>query len=623
MKKHVLFTIFFIATYTAMSQSDSIRNILKEVVVLADKRIQKYSTGYKIRSLNDSILLKNTESFTTLLRFNSPIYFKESGSGGASTASFRGTSASNTAVIWNGININSINNGQTGFNSFAVSLFDEIAIRSGGGSIEYGSGAIGGTIHLSDELIYRSKKTIQNQFVASVGSFSTSNNLYKFRLYSKNISLKIGLSYNTSENDYKLLGSSYRNFNGAYHNSSINIGLGYKITPFSQLKLYSTNDIGERLFSGELPNPTAANDKYKDLNQRNLLVYTHEREKLSHEVKFGFLTQQYQYFDDKDSKKFNFGKTKRYISNYSLTYKIPRLHATITSYSEYELIYGKTDVISEKNRRQFSQSVLYKQQLNNALFFDAKIRKDFNTDYSVPLSFALGIKTKKMNNFFLRANGSKNYSVPTYNDLYWPGQGNINLIPETALQGEFGIAFKNNNIKVDVAVFYIDAKNKIVWTPNGDPKRAGIWTPINLTNTRNQGIEFTADFIKKSGHHFIKANINYVYTEAKNKRTEKYLIFVPKHLLNSGLAYTYKKYSFFYQQLFTGKTFTTESNSKDFIIPNFFVANLGGDYKIIKNKAHQVSIGFKVNNIFNEKYLTQTRRPMPNRNFNLNINYKF
>ena len=623
MKRQLLFLLVCMVANTIRSQNDSTRTMLKEVIVVADKRIQENATGYKIRTLNDSIILRNTASFTTLLRFNSPIYFKEYGAGGTSTASFRGTSASNTAVIWNGININSINNGQTGFNSLTVSLFDQIDIRSGGGSIEYGSGAIGGTIHLSDALIYRPKKTIENQFVASAGSFNTYNSLYKFRLSSEKISLKIGLSYNESENDYKLLGTAFRNTNGAYYNYNINVGLGYKLSAFSQLKLYSTNYMAERLFSGELPNPRAANDKYKDIHHRNLLVYAYEKGKFRQEIKLGYLTKEYRYFSDKDSEVYNFGSTKRYIGNYAVTYQLPKLHSFVTAYTEYESIFGKTDEISEKNRRQFSHSLVYHQNLYNAISFDLKVRKDLNSDYKVPVSFALGVKSKKFHNIFFRANGSKNYRVPTYNDLYWPGQGNLNLIPETAVQGEFGVVYKNNALNIDVAVFYIDAKNKIVWTPNGNPERPGIWTPINITSTKNKGVELAADYTEVIGQHVITANMNYVYTEAKNTLTDTFLIFVPKHLFNSGLAYNYKQYGLFYQQLFTGETFTTESNSKDFIMDSFFVANIGGDYKIIQNKKQEVSIGFLVNNIFNTYYVTQPRRPMPNRNFNLNINYKF
>jgi len=109
------------------SQKDTI--VTLKVVNLQTIKLYKHSKGFKVLDLTDSIIEKNATSFTSLLRFNTPIYIKEYGAGGTSSASFRGTSASNTAVIWNGININSINNGQTEFNSLNISLFDNEIIN--------------------------------------------------------------------------------------------------------------------------------------------------------------------------------------------------------------------------------------------------------------------------------------------------------------------------------------------------------------------------------------------------------------------------------------------------------------------------------------------------------------
>lgn len=621
-KKYTFICCFLFGAINLCAQNDSVRIVLKEIIVVADKKIEN-SKGYKIQILNDSVITKNTESFTSLLRFNSLIYLKEYGSGGASTAIFRGTSSSNTAVIWNGININSINNGQTDFNSLTVSLFDAIDVRSGGGSIEYGSGAVGGTIHLNDQLLYKSKTVIENQFVGSIGSFSTYNSLYKFKIATEKLALKLGVSYNESENDYKLFGTDFKNFNGAYNNFNMSVGLAYKFNSREQLKFYSTSYLSKRLFSGETPNPTGANDKYKDFNNRNLLVYNYHQNKFNHELKLAFLTQEYQYFEDKTSDVFSFGKSKRYLINYDVVYKISSINAKLTSYSEYESVFGKTDKITEKNRRQFSQSFIYNQNIYNTVFFDLKMRKDFNSDYNVPNSYSFGMKAKTFKNLSFRANASKNYRVPTYNDLYWPGQGNVKLIPETAVQGEVAVTYKKKKFSADLGVFYISAKDKIVWMPNGDSSRPGVWTPVNLSNTANKGVELSLSYAKNYNNHFIDFKANYSYVEAKDKDTQRFLIFVPKHLFNGSFGYSHKRFSFFYQQLFTGEIFTTESNSKDFVLPSFFVGNFGGNFRITKNIKKEISIGFKINNVFNKNYLTQPRRPMPNRNFNININYKF
>ncbi len=606
-----------------MAQNDSLVNRLKEIVIQADKKLKKYSVGYKVTTLSDSVLVRNTESFTSLLRFNSPLYLREYGSGGTSSASFRGTSSSNTAVIWNGININSINNGQTGFNALTVSLFDAIDIRSGGGSLEYGSGAVGGTIHLNDYLQFTDTKQIKNQFVASLGSFETYRGLYKLKFSNSKLAINSGVSYNRSENNYKFLNTNFKNTNGAYENFGFNISAAYSLTEFSKLKFYSANYLGERFFSGELPNPLMANDKYQDFSHRNLLIYTHKKSRLSHEAKLAFLIQEYRYFEDKASSMFNFGKSKRYLANYDVSYSFPKLKASITSHSEYESAFGKTDQILERNRKQFSQSFIYNQDVNSSVSFDAKIRKDFNSDYDVPFTYALGVKVKPIKNLFFRANGSKNFRVPTYNDLFWPGQGNLDLIPETALQGEFGIGYKNNQFVIDIGIFYINANDKIVWTPVGDPDRSGVWVPINLSEVNNKGLEMSLSFNKTFSERTVKFNINYSYTIATDKTTDKQLIFVPKHLFNSNLGYTYKRFSFFYQQLFTGKVYTTESNSSDFVMPHYFVGNMGMDYRLLSSEKKQLTIGFKVNNVFNKYYEVLARRPMPNRNLNFNINYKF
>jgi vitamin B12 transporter len=155
----------------AQKSTDSIQRL--DEVVLSDVKLKRYSRGYKITTLNDSILRKNATSLTDVLRFNSNIYFKENGYGMVSSASFRGTNASQTAVVWNGININSQLNGQVDFNTISSSNYSDISIRSGGGSVQYGSGAIGGTVHLSNDLDFSNHFT--NRLRVGYGSFKTKN----------------------------------------------------------------------------------------------------------------------------------------------------------------------------------------------------------------------------------------------------------------------------------------------------------------------------------------------------------------------------------------------------------------------------------------------------------------
>ena len=618
MVKIISFLILVLVGVQGFAQLDSIQHL--NVVNINSLILKKHSKGYKILELSDSLIIKNTESFSSLLRYNSPIYVKEYGSGGTSSVSFRGTSASNTAVVWNGININSINNGQTGFNSLNISLFDNINIRSGGGSIEFGSGAVGGTIHLNDELSFG--KYIKNQLVASIGSFETYHNLYKFNFGSKKTAIKVGLSYNESENDYKWLGYDLKNENGAYHNTDFSFSIAQKLSDFTKISFYTSKYDGSREFSGQLPNPSAANEKYKDLAFKNLIDVNYHKNASSHTLKLAYLTQEYQYFADKDESSYNYGKSKRYLLNYDFSYKISS-NSSIESFSEYESTFGSTDEMEEKNRRQFSQSFIFNQQINNLGSFNAKIRKDFNSDYTVPLVYALGAEINTSKTTFIRLNGSRNYRVPSYNDLYWPSLGNEDLIPESSYQGEIGVGYKNKGLKIDVGAFYIDTKDKIVWTPGGDPDRPGVWVPINYDKVLNKGLELTAAYKINIAKHYFNINTNYSYTISKDKITKELLPYVPKHLLNGSLGYSFKRINIFYQHLYNGKVYTTTDNSETYTVPSFNIANLGGSYSIIKTTNSVLDVGLKINNLFNKAYQVLPGRPMPNRNINFNINYKF
>ena len=179
------------------AQNDTI-NVLDEVF-LTDIKLRDFSTGQHVSVLNDSVLKKNGALLTSALNFNTNIYFKENGLGMVSSPSFRGTTASQTAVLWNGININSQFNGQTDFNTINAGGFDNISVRGGGGSVVYGSGAIGGTIHLNTQLDF-SGKTKQDLFL-QYGSFNTLDARYKIKTSTKKWSLSAALARNSSDND--------------------------------------------------------------------------------------------------------------------------------------------------------------------------------------------------------------------------------------------------------------------------------------------------------------------------------------------------------------------------------------------------------------------------------------
>ena len=619
MKNRFVSFFCFLASVSLFAQKDSIVNYLEEVSVVADKNIKHNSLGLKIITLSDSIILKNRESFTSLLRFNALIYMRENGAGGVSTARFRGTGSSNTAVVWNGINIHSINDGLTGFNSMSVSLVDHIDVRSGGGSLKYGSGAIGGTIHLNTDLKFQNH--LSNQVVSSIGSYNTFQNLYKFSYGSDSFAFKCGISTNQSENDYPWLGTSFKNENGAYKNVNYNLNAAYRINRYTKSSLYLTSYDGTRNFSGELPNPASANDTYKNSNRRALFLFEYKKHQFSHTSKLAYLFQEYRYYADKSHASFDYGKSKTFLFNYDFKFKFSS-YSKLEAFTEYTSILGGTNEIAEKQRRQVSQAVIFSHK-NNSFSYNLKLRKDFNSDYQIPFVAAFGFEIPLSNQFSARINSSSNYRVPSYNDLYWPGQGNLDLQPEKSKQIDLGLVFEKENMSIALDYFSIQTSEKIVWIPGGDPQKPALWVPVNFASVKNKGIEVSAVYKKDFTTGILQLNANYSQISARDLRTNSFLIFTPKHISNLNIGWTAKKWTVFYQYLYNGKVFTSEDNLDILSLPSYHVSNVGVDFTIAKSSKTQLKIGVKINNIYDESYATSPRRPMPNRNFKTIINYKF
>lgn len=582
---------------------------LKEIVI-SDAQLKNFSVSQSVLSLNDSIIQNNQPSLTSILNYNSFVYFKENGFGMVASPSFRGTTAQQTAVIWNGININSQLNGQTDFNTISTRNFNSIAIRSGGGSAIYGSSAIGGTVHLNNVMEY--KKQFQNEFDLNYGSFNTLDLNYKLKLGSEKMSAFFGISRWSSDNDYKYLGTNLKNQNGAFKNTAADLNFGYKINARHLIQFYNQIFDGDRDFSGTLA--ALSKSKYTDFNTRNLLEWTNCNEQFTAKVKVAFLSEQYHYFENKNTNNYSYGKAKTFISKYDLNYKL-NAKMNLNGILEFNQTNGLGSDIEAVKRNVYSTVLLFKHQLFSSFQYELSFRKEITSNYKSPFLYSVGTKYSVNKNYFLRANASRNFRIPTFNDLYWVGAGNKNLKPENANQFEIGQEIKFNNWSISNSIYVIYLKDMIQWSPTS----GGIWTPNNIKNVTSKGLETNLNWKKNYQLHNIAINANYAYTISEDNVTKQQLIYVPYNKLNASLFYGYKNVAVNFQFLFNGKVFTSTDNAYE--LKAYKITNLGFDYLIQKN--NNFKIGFDVRNIFNENYQSVVNRPMPGRNFNLNLTFKF
>ncbi|MEH6535679.1 MAG: TonB-dependent receptor [Psychroserpens sp.] len=610
MKQIILFYFLLLYCSVAWSQTtlDSIQKL--DEVVLSDVKLKRYANGYKLTVLSDSILRKNNTSLTDVLRFNSNIYFRENGYGMVSSPSFRGTNASQTAVIWNGININSQLNGQVDFNTISSSNYDNIAIRSGGGSVQYGSGAIGGSIHLSNDFDF--EKHFNHKLQFGFGSFNTKNANYNTSFGNGTWSGDFGVAYVDSDNDYRFLGTDRRNENGAFNNLDLNFNIGYVISVKDVLKIYHQNFRSDREFSSTLLAPS--NSKYESEDYRSMIEWAHIENNYTSSLKAVHLLEQFKYFENKNLDNFSEGHANTWLikHHYKRHFSKRLLLSVITDYS---YITAEGNSFSDPKRNAFSATAILNHRPTKKVQYNLNVRKDVISGFESPLVFSGDISYQLFKPYTLKFNASKNFRVPTFNDLYWNPGGNLGLEPEESYQLDLGheLAFETINFKLNT--FYIETSDLIQWRPSNS---SGYWNPVNIANAKQYGVEAEFGMTKKIDKHTLFLSTSYSYTETEDVEKNQRLFYVPVHKANASLSYNYKSFTAFYQHLYNGEV-AIIGNTLD----GFDVGNLGVSYTINTKKKLNYIADFRINNLYNSYYENVALRPMPNRNLNIKLTLKF
>ena len=599
-----------------LAQHDSITN-LKEVVV-SDKNLKNFSNSQSVLKLNDSIITKNEALLTDLLNFNSTLYFKEYGRGMLSTVSFRGTTSSQTAVIWNGININSQMNGSTDFNTISGSDYNSISVKAGGGSVIYGSGAVGGSVHLNNDMSFYNR--FENNLKLDYGSFNTTGINYKTNISNEKWSAQIGFSKNSSTNDYKYLnkytwkGEQRWNQNGQYDVITMSANVGYKLNAKNIFKLYSQTSNTDRNTS--LVTETETPSKYINGFSRNLIEYDGNFGKLTANFKTAYIFENYQYYADNTTSNYSYGKTESLIAKADVGYtlfKSTQVHGIV----DYNKTNGTGSGFGTNTREISSASLLVKQNISSDWKNEFGIRKEFTDNYKSPVLFSIGSSYQFGELYKLKLHLSRNFRIPTFNDLYWEEGGNRDLKPESSYQAEVGNVFTFKNITLTQTFYYIKIKDLLQWVPG----KNGIWTPQNTDNVNSYGAETLLSWKKQFGTNIFAVNATYAHTISENSDTKKQLFFVPFNKATAAVAYTRNRISANYQFLYNGFVFTRADNDPDEIINDYMLSNIGIDYDF--KFLDSFKLGFQVLNLFNEAYESLENRPMPGRNFNMYLTLKF
>jgi vitamin B12 transporter len=583
-----------------------------DTVYVFDNQMNKVKLFHKVNTITPEDVQKNSTNLSETLRFQSPVYIKENGRGAVSSPSFRGTSAGHTAFVWNGININSNFLGQGDINNIPLFGYDELEVKAGGGSVQYGSSAIGGSIHLNNNLDFN--KGLKASLYSEVGSFDTYNNFLKASFSNDKFSFKVSGNYIISQNQYEVPEKEYINWNGKYYNTSINLGASYKIAPHQTISWQNQIFDGSQYYPIFVENGNKT--KYKSQTLRSLLAWDINKNNFSNSLKAAYTEDNFQYFGDIDKPKQSGAEGKNYIFRNDFNYFItPKINVNFIGEFQVNKGVGYKSGIGDISRNMGSAAGLVRYFATKDLSFEVGAKKDFVENITSPFLYSFSGKWNTLKWYNVGASFSRNFKIPSFNDLYWQPGGNLNLVPETSTNVDMDHEFSFGNFKVTLSPYYMDVKNYINWLPT----QYGYWSAFNTYKVEIYGLDSQITYHKTFGDHGIKLNAGYTYSKSINKETGNQMTYVPIHKANGNINYSYKFLNIYAQGLFNGLTYTTTDEKRADAIDPYFVLNTGISGTFFK----KYTLGFKVNNITNTIYQTVSYYPLPKRNYSVYANINF
>jgi len=631
--KIVLFFFFLILAHstTVNGQKDT-THVLSPFTV-ETTRIAQFSSGVKLVQIDSTAMFQyKNKSMADLLTDETPISIKSYGQGSLATSSFRGGSATQTAILWNGLNINSVTNGQMDFSLIPVGFSNNVTVQFGGVGALWGNGAIGGAIHLNNTPKFNSGISID--YGINGGSFHSIGQNLSIQYGSKWISSTISYLNKYAANDLEYY---YENEGilktGIQHNAEIrSIGFvnnnSIKLSKSQLLNLsFWTQKTDRNLPPTLLEQSNFANQKDQSYRFSSDWQYNF-KQSITH-IRLGYFNEQLIYIDSLSNTN-DSSVSHSYIAEAETKWFFKKYHSFNFGVN-HTYLDAKTSGYEwspNQNRNSIFLSYQYESP-SKKLNFSTSIRQEFIEDKKIPFTYSAGIIYQFCPLFSAKANMSRLYRLPTFNDLYWSPGGNPNLLPESGFSEELGVTFdypnnkKTINFKEEITLFNRNIDNWIIWLPS-----TSYWIPQNLLSVWSRGLETQSSITYNRKKINIQLNISTSYVLSTNEKSkssndnsvEKQLIYVPMYSGNARLKVAYESFSITYRHHYTGYRYTATDLS-EYLTP-YQTGAFSLNYS--KNiKQNQLNFFVQVDNIWNQRYQVMPYRPMPQRNFNIGFSINF
>ncbi len=620
--KQILTNILFLLGFAHIAQGQMAMDTIRlPEVKLEDNRLQTHSIGTHLEVLSPELIGESSsQKLSDCLANHSSVYIKQYGA--LATPTFRGTSSSHTLVLWNGIPLNSIANGLLDFSITPVHGFEKIAIVHGGDASVFGSGAMGGSIHLNSIPDFKQQREIK--LTSEQGSFGLLSQGLSLKHSTDKLAVNLSLTSLKDENAFEYINITQMghptvvNDYGKIESKSGKVNLAYKYDRTTKFAVAYWSLANDREVPQNMTTPFSDAKQY-DKSNNLLLSATHFLGDGVITFKRAFLEEDFRYTEH----------LKNIDSKYLTTSNITDVDIKINKDGFLYNLGGnftKQSVINNNymDTRKFEKqgAIFSSIQYNyDFLSMNTVLRKQWQTTFAVPIIPSLAFAADITKQLSVRFKYNRNFRSPTFNDRFWAGagtNGNPNLTPEDSWSKEFGLDVNTSNFKFKATAYNLNISDMILWQQMDN----GSWMPNNIKQVWSRGVETSLKIQTKNlsiiGNYAFTKSTNEIATDPLDISVGKQLRYVPLH--KGGIAFIVNEddFTFTINQNYTGEVITSHGTLENNTLPQFILT----DISIVYSPSFiPVGIEGKVKNLMNKSYTTYQNYPNPGRELLLTLNY--
>ena len=597
---------------------------LKEVEVTAE-RIDLTDIGKHTDQIDSSILsVKHYQNLASILAMETPLYIRSYGAGTLATLGIRGGSASHTQILWNGIPLRNPMVGLQDLSLIPTPLFDQASIHYGGHGAAFGSGAVGGLISISNSPV-----STANGLSLHLGGGSWGLKVGEIQLdYGfKALRLSSRLFSHKAENNYRYkLGPDLPERNQV-HNEIKNQGFLQEATYTLNEKQWLTGRLWFQYADRQIP-PTSTQNVSQSAQQdkllRTSLQWNYAGQKFHWQLKSAWLDEIID-FQDTMILLYTHNQFHTWLAEGETSFNLSE-HISMTGGLYTEISKGESEnYIDEISRNQSAAYSSLRFMVKDWLW-RFQVRQEITDGAWSPLLLDISTEWYVVKHITLKTSLSKNYRVPTLNDLHWRPGGNPELVPEEGWTAEAGMHYKyskqNFNITASLTGYNRNMDQWIMWMPPVKDLRE-YWSPINIAEVRSRGVETRANVGWLIGQCNFKVNggLDLTWSTFETAIPEfhieegEQLFYVPVENFVAGMNVQFHRLTGYYQHHWFGPSNGINDQIK---AANIGSAGVSAGFEMRKLTG---SLYVQADNVWNVPYRMVERRPMPGRSFSGGVKF--